>query len=168
MLNKSLKALILDKLNSNDYSCGRDTIFVKFCSHFGVKLKTNIDDAESALDTQKKYHKINAAPYCWGPIFEIRYKFYQSSYWACGGREINVLYGYFTEVVEVFAFVDAKQGYDYDKFEETVSDPDLLDTPEYLSLRDECEKKGLEYCDPFVANVGRLKRGKRTLVYLDF
>lgn len=53
MLNKSLKALILDKLNSNDYSCGRDTIFVKFCSHFGVKLKTNIDDAESALDTQK-------------------------------------------------------------------------------------------------------------------
>lgn len=54
MLNKSLKALILDKLNSNDYSCGRDTIFVKFCSHFGVKLKTNIDDAESALDTQKK------------------------------------------------------------------------------------------------------------------
>ena len=168
MLNKSLRTLICNKLQSGQYSAGRDTIFVSFCSHFGVKLKTNIDDAESALEAQEKYHKNNAAPYCWGPVFMIKCKFYQSSYWACGGREIDTLYGYFTEVVEVFAFVDAKQGYDFDTFGETVSDPDLLDTPEYLYLKERCEKKGLEYRDQFVANVGRLKRGKRTLVYLDF
>lgn len=169
MLNKSLRTLICDKLDKGEYSAGRDTIFVSFCSHFGVKLKRIYNDACETLDKQKRYHKHNAAPYCWGPVFKIEHSFEQSSHWYDFNIKINTLFGYFTEVVEVFANVDSKQGYDWQTFEKNnVFIPDMLDTEEFLNFKNYCEKKELYYDDPFIGNVGRLKRGKRTLVYLDF